>query len=265
MLYLDRRQSLLLAAGALLTVSREASAQSKVPSYKDIVDRAQSVQTTAIAVEKDKDIIVYIEQDYYARKYTVLAAEQTSNFRNAAIAESYITTEIKNNSIRFQFSTESQAVSSQVEAINFVVKNGAPIVPALSDIHPIGIPSIAPVENKNADTDLGVALDIALQTIGIFEGKTLVDELLRDEDVSNGLSALIPAIKSKDWAKILEFSEKLFRIVVASKFFLQYAEKAGAKIAFKLSVRCVPIVGWLYMAASFLVAVKENYNRFSFV
>jgi hypothetical protein len=148
--------------------------------------------------------------------------------------------------------------------VQFVASARVPLVPAVAEIQPIGIPVIEPLEKKTTDTDLEVVLDIALQTLGIFEAKTLVEELLKDKDISTLLHQSVPELKEEEWTKLLEVGEKIFKLVIAHNFVRAYAARIGRKFAFRLALRCVPIAGWVYLGAAFVIALKVNYKRFSF-
>ena len=138
--------------------------------------------------------------------------------------------------------------------------NGVSLVPDSRDIVPIGIAVVDPLQDKSQDTDLSVILDIARQTIGIFDGKQLGDEILKDPDCLAALKEIAPSVQKSDWEKILHLAERFFQLLMAHGFLKIY----GARLAFRLSVRCVPILGWAYVVAAFVIAVKANYHRFSF-
>jgi hypothetical protein len=109
-----------------------------------------------------------------------------------------------------------------------------------------------------------VILDIALQTMGIFEGKDLSDQLLKDKGIRSILEKIAPSVNEKDWKTIISLSEQLFELVIGSELFKALAPRLLRRFAFRLTLRCVPIVGWTYTMAAFVVAVRANYHRFSF-
>jgi len=262
-IYVDRRQSLLLTTGAVFAGVNAAFGQT--PSkLLDSIAGAFALQKFAIDAS-DKDFPRFVTQDFYSRQSTVYEAINSKLFDNANSAKLYLRSIIgsSNPGIPAEFFSEN-AISSQIQAVDFVVSANLPLVPAVADIQPIGIPTIEPLEKRTDDTDLGVALDIALQTLGIFEGKTLVDELLKDDDISKQLHQLVSRLKEKEWTKLLELAEKVFQVALASSAVKAYAEKVGRRIAFKLTLRCIPVAGWAYLGASFLIALKANYRRFSF-
>ena len=137
-------------------------------------------------------------------------------------------------------------------------------MPNRQDIQPIGVSVAEPPENKSEETDFGVILEIALETMGIFEGKDLADKLLGDKDMSAILKEIAPSLKAKDWKNRLALAEKMFIAILASSAFKIFVEKISKHVAFRFALRCLPIVGWTYVAACFLIALKANYRKFSF-
>jgi hypothetical protein len=131
-------------------------------------------------------------------------------------------------------------------------------VPNRQDIQPIGVSVAEPPENKSEETDFGVILEIALETMGIF------DKLLGDKDMSAILKEIAPSLKAKDLKTLLALAEKMFIAILASSAFKIFVEKISKHVAFRFALRCLPIVGWTYVAACFLIALKANYRKFSF-
>jgi hypothetical protein len=98
----------------------------------------------------------------------------------------------------------------------------------------------------------------------MFDTKQLVSDALKDRDISSAIHSLIPALKSSDWQKILELSTDLWKFLITTQFIGIYAKQVGRQLAFRLGIKCVPILGWAYVAACFVVALRANYHRFSF-
>lgn len=94
--------------------------------------------------------------------------------------------------------------------------------------------------------------------------KDLIDEALKDNDVQEFLQTALPLIQAENWQKLVQLLEGVFKVLIAKRFLENYAEKVGKRVAFRLGLRCVPILGWVYVVAAFLLALKANYHRFSF-
>ena len=157
-----------------------------------------------------------------------------------------------------------QRINAQIEAITFVSDFKIPLVPQQEDILPIGIPVVEPVEQKTEDTDARVVLDIALQALGLVEGEQLLDQILKDPDVDTALHEVMPSLKTKDWENVLKLLEHIVQLLITHGILKSFAAISARRIAFRLSLRCVPILGLAYVIAAFLVALKANYHRFSF-
>jgi hypothetical protein len=266
---IDRRTSLLVLSSALFADSTKAFGQAFVKYMGE--DISNALQLTQLVVgaplddKLDQYMIKFVTESFILRKRSVIGAMSSNVFQDAekAIADLKLSAGAVVQGNREYVITEDD-INSQIAVINFVASAEVPLVPNLSDILPIGIPVADPIKEKNEDTDFTVILDIALQTIGIVDGRELVDEALKDKDVSGLLQIVIPSIKSGDWQKLVELSERLFKLLIAAKFFENYAKKVGKRVAFRLGLRCVPILGWVYVVGAFILALKANYHRFSF-
>jgi hypothetical protein len=147
--------------------------------------------------------------------------------------------------------------------IQFVDSAGMPLVPEGKDILPIGVPVVEPVGQKNEATDLSVCIDIALQTLGIVEEKKVIDEALKDPNIAAALHAIIPTLKTQDWKILLKPFDHLINLLFLHVVLIS-TQSVTKRVAFGLVVRCVPILGWVYVVAALLIALKANYSRFSF-
>lgn len=265
MITIDRRRSLFLASGVLVAGIDRASAQASVKYTGRDISSALDLQQYAVTASSDTGFVDFVVKSVDVRRSAVSDAANSEVFVNATRAVSDLRSSIgfaAPGIPKAYFSEER--VNAQIDVIMFVHSMGMPLVPEVQDILPIGIPVVEPVEQRNEDTDLSVILDIAFQTMGIFEGKQLVDEALKDPDILASLHAIIPALKSKDWQELLKLLERVFQVIIAHGLFKMYAKIAAKRIAFRLGLRCVPILGWVYVVAAFLVALKANYRRFSF-
>ena len=266
MISIGRRQSVLMVAGALLSEGNTAFGQGARSDPLDAaISRSLDLQKIAISASEGKDFLEFVVQSFFMRQSMVAIAADSGKFDNSKTAQYYLNSKIGTTSQGIpDVYFSSDRLESQIQVVLYVSSENVPLVPRVEEVQPIGIPVIEPIDKKNEDTDFEVILDIVLQTMGVFDSKTLVNEILKDKNVQSELQRIAPALKDKDWKKILELGEEFFKLVLAQRFFRAYAEKIGKRIAFGLTLRCVPIAGWIYLAAAFVVALKENYRRFSF-
>jgi hypothetical protein len=180
MSHLTRRQAVVLAFGAVFADTRASSAQDK--DLSNSLASAFQIQNLAVEAESDKDFANFVTQDFFSRRNTVDVAAQSEIFSNSEKANAYLKSIIGSkaqNVPEYYFSKD--AIEAQMQNVSFVASAGVPLVPNRQDIQPIGVPVVEPPENKSEETDFGVIMEIALQTMGIFEGKDLSDKLLGDK------------------------------------------------------------------------------------
>jgi len=264
MIHFNRRQAIWVASGALLPKIESALADSASTKYlgQDYLS-AFELQEFAVGTSRetefDQSLIKFVGQGFALRKRAVEDARNSKLFTDSKKAISALD-EAKGERVGKDYSLNGEYLQAQKDAIVFVSSNSVSLVPDSRDVLPIGIAAADPVEKKSEDTDFTVILDIALQTIGIFDGKELGDEILKDPDCFKLLKEIAPSVQKSDWQKILHLAERFFQLLIAHGFLKIY----GARLAFRLSVRCVPILGWAYVIAAFIIALKANYHRFSF-
>lgn len=266
-LAIDRRTSLLLLSGAIFTDVTEAFSQASVKYLYNDISSAEDLQQNAVGVPLDgvdEFALKLVIDDFNLRRKSVTDATGSGVFTETNKAITDLRSSI-GYSVGNRYILTEGRINSQIDVINFVASQGLALVPDTRDILPIGIPVADPIKEKNSDTDFSVILDIALQTMGIVENKEkLIDEAMKDSDVQAFLQSATPAIKSGDWQKLVELGERFFKLVIVAQFFRNYAERVGQRVAFRLGLRCVPILGWIFVVAAFIVALKANYHRFSF-
>lgn len=264
MIYFNRRQAIWIASSAILAKTESALAELASTKYlaRDYLS-AFELQEFAVGTSREKEfgqsLVRFVGQGFDLRKQAVEDAHNSELFTDPKKALSALN-DAKGDHVGKDYSLSDEFLQAQEDAVVFVSSTGVALVPASRDILPIGIAAADPVEKKSEDTDLGVILDIALQTIGIFDGKQLGEEIIKDPDCLGVLKEIAPSIQKSDWQKILHVAERLFQLLIAHGFLKIY----GARLAFRLSVRCVPILGWAYVIAAFIIALKANYHRFSF-
>jgi hypothetical protein len=265
----DRRTSLFVFSSTLLTGATNAFGQAALKYMGDDLSDALTLQRDAVNAPRrehfDQFAVKFVITGFNVRKKSAVDAAASGAFisseRAIADLKASIGSVVDNNP---NYVLSENSVNAQILAINFVTSAGVALVPDVRDILPIGVAVADPTREKGLNNDVGVVLDIALQTMGIIDSKDLIDEALKDKDVQTFLDSALPLIQSENWQKLVELLEGLFKFIIAKKFFENYAEKVGKRVAFRLGLRCVPILGWVYVVAACLLALKANYHRFSF-
>jgi hypothetical protein len=232
MFRINRRQSLVAAASTLFAKIDSVRADSVSTKYlgSDYLS-AFELQRFAIEASRerefDRSLLLFVDQGFSLRKRAVEDARNSQLFTDAGKAISALKDSV-GDSVGQSYSLTSELVSAQVYAIDFVSSAGAPLVPDSRDILPIGIAAADPLVTKTEDTDITVILDIALQTIGIFDGKQLADEILKDPDCIAVLREIAPSVNKSDWEKILHLAERFFQLLIAHGLLKVY----GTRVAF---------------------------------
>jgi hypothetical protein len=253
--------------GAIFTDVTKVFGQTSVKYLYGDISSAQDLQQNAVDVPLDgvdQFAPKFVTEGFNLRRKSVVDATGSGVFTevNKAIAD------LKSSvgyTVGSGYVLTEDRINSQITVINFVASQGVQLLPDIRDILPIGIPVADPVKEKNSNSDVTVILDIALQTMGIVEDKEkFIDEAMKDSDVQAFLQSAVPAIQGGDWQKMVDLGERVFKVIITAQFVRNYAQTVGQRVAFRLGLRCVPVLGWIFVAAAFIVALKANYHRFSF-
>jgi hypothetical protein len=174
---LNRRSSLLILSGTILATSEGAFGQASLKYMRDDIANVVDLQRFAVGFSPESkelvpSLVKFVELGVDIRRKAVEDANNSGVFADPDKAigdiKSSVGIQIKKDP---DYYITSESVSSQIEAIQFVSKNGVSLVPDIRDILPIGIPVAEPIVPEDQDSDVSVALDIALQTIGMFDTK----------------------------------------------------------------------------------------------
>jgi hypothetical protein len=264
MICFDRRRTLFLLPSFLLARTETVFAQSAAKYLGGDIASAFELQQFAVSASKDHDFDDFVARSVRDRQRTADDATKSGVFDNPTRAVSDLQSSIgfHTSGIPEDYFSE-QRVTSQINVIQFVDSAGVSLVPGNKDILPIGIPVVEPIGQKSEATDLTVCIDIALQTLGIVEEKKVIDEALKDPDIAAALHGIIPTLKTQDWKVLLKPLDHLINLLFLHVVLIS-AKSVTKRVAFGLVVRCVPILGWAYVVAALLIALKANYSRFSF-
>jgi hypothetical protein len=233
-----------------------------------LFSNAREVLDLTVALELSNvegAMIKYLEQDYYSRRNTLSVARQTEILSNVESATRYVRSipRILPSDSPFKFDTLTQ--DSQIEVIKTLSDYKLPIVPPPNLVTPQSIPSLEP--GKVApNEDLYVLIDIILETLGLSLGKDnlIMAAINSDPDIKRLLDDLLKKVTSKQWSEVAPIIEGIFKSILAKKILARLSEVLARKVAFNLGLRAVPVVGWIYLCAAFIISVKKNYHRFSF-
>ena len=215
------------------------------------------------AIQTGNGLIDYVEQDFFLRRITADESVASNIFNNAESSTLYL----KNVQavIPSDFPYDAYENKSQQIVIDMLNLQSLPIVPDPDYIFPIGVPSLPPTD-KDATSDLLIVGDIILETLGISIGdKDLIVYFIEsDEQIKEKCESLVNLISTQKWEDVFSLVKSVFNLFIGSKIWVELSKITLKKLTFRLALRCVPVVGWVYTAAAFLVAVKANYHRFSF-
>jgi hypothetical protein len=266
----NRREAIFMAFGAFLGSTIVARSQS-VEDFEvlqkafDAAFQLRSFAVTAAVEEFDNFELVFLQQDYLARSATLDIANLTNVFEEIGQVEKYVFSLPGNIVVPPDMVFDEAYVSSMFAIASQIEEDGLPIAPSAQEVAADEIAVIPPQEVAE-DSDLRVVVDILLETIGISVGDTslIVSAIESDERLRQSVNDLLSQISSKDWQEVIATAEVVFKLLVGSRVWQRIKEIGGRKLSWRLGLKAVPVVGWIYCGAAFVVAVKLNYNRFSF-
>ena len=264
-LELSRRNFVAMGSSLLFVHGRAAFAQSSSQEEvaKIAISSAASVRQFAIETpleEINSNIDNFVEFDYQSRQQTFDSLRQFSASLNI---DSYVADLPMQMSINAGISFSEDAKRSVEFVVAALEDEGLPLVPEADAIEPIGVPSLPPEEAAN-DTDLKVVIDIFLESIGVGAPSLLTQTISANRDLQQKFAELVQHISNKEWTLVAETIEWILNSSVVADIVAGMPKSAKRKSLFRLALRAVPFVGWLYMAASIVIAIKSNYHRFSF-
>tara|TARA_R110000787_G_scaffold58010_1_gene132137 strand:+ start:3011 stop:3895 length:885 start_codon:yes stop_codon:yes gene_type:complete len=262
---LSRRSFVAAGSSLVLVNSRGAFAQSSSQEEvaKIAISSAVSVRQFAIETSLEEinfNVDNFVEFDYQSRQQTFDSLRQLSSSLDI---DSYVADLPKQMSINAGINFSEDAKRSVEFIVAALEGEGLPLVPEADAIEPIGVPSLPPEEADN-DTDLKVVIDIFLESIGIGELGLLTQTISANPDLQQKFAELVQHISNKEWTLVAEAIEWILNTSVVADMVAGMPKSVKRKFLFRLALRAVPFVGWLYTAASIVIAIKSNYHRFSF-
>lgn len=264
--FVGRRSFLFAGAGLLLAQARPLRAQISGAIVEEF-SRAIGIRQMALEMPLEgieERLIPFIAADYEARRATLQAARQTGSFGDVASAENHVA-QLSSTNLPVTF--EQSTLLSIREVNELISSQGIELAPPPNDVTPAHIPSLPPSDQNGGDSDIIVVMDIILETLGIStDDADLAVMLIRSNpELERLVSNTLAAITQQDWETVVSSAEAVFDFLVTNRQIRTVLGRLlGRKFAFRLALRCVPVVGWLYTGALFVVSVKKNYHRFSF-
>ncbi|MCB1468129.1 MAG: hypothetical protein KDK08_13525 [Rhizobiaceae bacterium] len=264
-LELSRRRFVAAGSSLLLVSGRGTLAQSSNQEEiaKIVISNAASVRLFAIETpleEINSNVDNFVEFDYQSRQQSFDSLRQ---FSASLDINSYVTDLPTQMSINAGIDFSENAKRSVEFIVAALDDEGLPLVPEADAIEPIGVPSLPPKEADN-DTDLKVVIDIFLESIGVGEPGLLTQTISANPDLQQKFTELVEHISNKEWTLVAEAIEWILNTSVVADIVAGMPKSVKRKFLFRLALRAVPFVGWLYTAASIVIAIKSNYHRFSF-
>ncbi|HEV7411864.1 MAG TPA: hypothetical protein VGO01_25540 [Bradyrhizobium sp.] len=268
--FINRREVLRAGTYLLAFAARPAWAQdtSKYTLITPLFNAAREVLNFTVALEPENingALIKYLDQDYYSRGNALSVARQTEIFSSVESATNYVRKipDILPRDFPFEFDKSTQ--DSQIEVIKALTEYKLPIVPPSSLVTPQSIPSLEPGKVAK-DEDIYVLIDILLETLGLTLGKEdlIVAVINSDPSIKALLDNLLEKVTEKKWNEVAPIIEGIFKSMIAKKLLGRLSELLARKVAFNLGLKAVPVIGWIYLCAAFIISVRKNYHRLSF-
>lgn len=262
---------LFVASGTIAFLQKGNVAFAQAPEISEVaraaIQDATSVRQFAIETpleEINGNVGNFVSFEYESRRQTFSALRQTNV---ASDMQSYLDQlpQLMSSAGADEFDDDAlNAVTVIVEALE---NENLPIIPVADSIEPMTIPSILPEENV-ADSDIRVVGDIILEGLGVGEPGLLTSIIQSNPEVEEAFSNLVAKISSREWEVVAELLDDILKGSVVRSIIQQIFDKlsrrAKRRFLYALALRAVPFVGWLYTTASFIIAFKSNYHRFSF-
>ena len=138
---------------------------------------------------------------------------------------------------------------------------------------PVVLPPVG--QRVNAEPLWIVILDILIDTLDLGINRELVLRATGDDEQFRKLLEKVAGYATDhDWDRIKSIADLLFDYVFSGAFgnrirqaiVEEIGEDAALRIprkaVFSTILRCVPVVGWVYLALCFVVAIRQNVHRF---
>lgn len=276
-----RRDSLALSVGALSMATSPTLAQiadetnfiEKLGIEEQVLqifDLALQVSEAAIelplAPGEAGNIAEFVALDYFARSATFSLMQELGVFQEIEPLIAYVEALPAFLPNEFPVVFDATAVESQIAIIEIIAEEGQNPVPPPEFVTATGAPAVPDPEKGDGDTNLKVVIDILLESLGIVVGEAslIVSLIESDKALLATFDELNSAISTQDWRDVARTVEGLFKLLVTSKVWVAVRDQIGRKAALRLALRAVPVAGWLYAGAAFVIAIKANYHRLSF-
>ena len=277
---LDRRHFIEIGAGLLSTWTRPAWGQEVLPlslSRTDALSRmlqlALEARSFALGLNVEdfgESDLSFVQIEYHSTRETLLLAREVGLTSQTSIAA--LTSRQTPSDLSSYFIPSTDSMDAAAQLLNEL---RVPVVPFAEDVGPIGIISLEPRpdnigpgqdEAANLDNDIRVIADLIADALGItfVDANLIVILTVIDPEAQKYIQELISGVTTRDWERVAQTAEAVVSHIIAIETFVKVAGNAAQRVAFRLGLRCVPLVGPVYMIAALVVSVIKNYDRFSF-
>lgn len=264
---LSRRETLTLGLGvvALTYTPAWSQATNSYQQFSPLFTEAIGIRSFAIENTFPINSTKFLDLEFFARRNALVVANKSEVFKSSESAKEYVRNIPSILPANFPVAYDKDRIETQIAVIDLIVEKSLPIAPSPSSITPAEIPSLPPAK-ANKDSDLVVVVDIFLETIGLSVGvrSIVLSAIESDTRLKGYFDMLLGSITTKNWNEVINIGEKIFQLFMGANILSKMPEVFTVRFSFRLGLRAVPIVGWFYLGACFVVALKSNYHRFSF-
>lgn len=162
-------------------------------------------------------------------------------------------------------------VESQLALLDEMRAQGFQPVPSATEMVTANITSLpeAPFPEEEIDSDLLVAFDILVDAmgIGLNPQDIIIAVIESDPKWEDQMKELVKIISTRDWREVVNAIQIIVLAIISPAVWAiikRMLASGGRRALYALGLRLLPIVGPGYIAAVFLISLKQNWSRFSF-
>lgn len=161
-----------------------------------------------------------------------------------------------------------------IPVYNFVVAADVPSIPSVVAIQSSAISTACAMVIPDRTSPATILADIVFDALGVtVDGRIFMQFLENEPHVRDKFNNLITAISTQKWSEMANMVDELLRWLIVGGGIRNIVEFLKTKeistngfihrIGWRISLRFVPIVGWIYLGIAIVLAIKANLHRFS--
>lgn len=169
------------------------------------------------------------------------------------------------------FQLPQVGIDSQIALLDEIRSQGLQLVPPAREMVPANITSLPndPFPEFALDSDLVVVFDILVDAMGIgVNPQAIIIALVEaDPEWEAKMKELVSVISTRDWHEVINAIQIIILAIISPAVWAilkQTLKSGGRRALYALGLRLLPIIGPGYIAAAFLISLKQNWSRFSF-